>query len=650
MASDHGPDGFVFERGIPGEPGVYEASPGARGVSALPPKGRGVCSGEGGARGGGAREPNAARSFECELGGPEPGVEWAEGGLAPGLLAAALAEVAPRDVRARVFEAVDVVLREAGAAEAPAGAGSPGSEAVFAADAAPVTTLSGVFEKRPASAASARADTAEAASLDGEAAASCASTAVARLGTSAESPAPASAGFDDAPGVGSDAASAASAAPWSWAGASESASARAPGASWEGTPSLAGPHCHGGPMLGRRCRSTPSRRTRPSVEAAAEPERLLAASAAGEAHAAFGVGRARVDPASFGRATGGVARSVAAGRAAAVSPLGGVVAPRRGASSALASKLLSGPPPPAHASAAPAFDGADQPATIHPVTVRDDLRSSASSLAQLAAAIAVGIVIGKAAHLVLSDDPTFAWGSERASPAAGLQAEPSRSAAPGEPAASDASDGSDADVRAEGSAADGAVARRGRARQRGAARSGRAGSRAHPVSRSGVGASAAVATPRAIAAAVAPPSALCALSAAPGSEAAQGAALVAASLVAASAAPALVQGPAAPALLPASALGGCSPLPRGALPSFAPGALAAPHLVGAAPPPSSDDWLGEQLAILSLAERSLLAGDPDGVTRSLDEYRARFPNGLLDPQMASIRQRVEDRFTAFIFP
>jgi hypothetical protein len=66
--------------------------------------------------------------------------------------------------------------------------------------------------------------------------------------------------------------------------------------------------------------------------------------------------------------------------------------------------------------------------------------------------------------------------------------------------------------------------------------------------------------------------------------------------------------------------------------------------------PTSDDWLGEQLAILGRAERSLLEDDPESAVRSLDEYGARFPDGLLDPQMASIRQRVEERFTAFIFP
>ena len=66
--------------------------------------------------------------------------------------------------------------------------------------------------------------------------------------------------------------------------------------------------------------------------------------------------------------------------------------------------------------------------------------------------------------------------------------------------------------------------------------------------------------------------------------------------------------------------------------------------------PSSDDWLGEQLAILARAERGLLEGDSESAVRSLDEYQARFPNGLLNPQMAAVRERIEDRFTAFIFP
>jgi hypothetical protein len=64
----------------------------------------------------------------------------------------------------------------------------------------------------------------------------------------------------------------------------------------------------------------------------------------------------------------------------------------------------------------------------------------------------------------------------------------------------------------------------------------------------------------------------------------------------------------------------------------------------------AEDWLGEQLAILARAERSLLEDDPDATLRSFEDYRARFPQGLLDPQMAAVRQRAEQRFGAYIFP
>ncbi len=64
----------------------------------------------------------------------------------------------------------------------------------------------------------------------------------------------------------------------------------------------------------------------------------------------------------------------------------------------------------------------------------------------------------------------------------------------------------------------------------------------------------------------------------------------------------------------------------------------------------SEDWLGDQLALLARAERSLLEHDPDETLRSFEEYRARFPQGLLDPQMAAVRQRAEQRFGALIFP
>jgi hypothetical protein len=74
--------------------------------------------------------------------------------------------------------------------------------------------------------------------------------------------------------------------------------------------------------------------------------------------------------------------------------------------------------------------------------------------------------------------------------------------------------------------------------------------------------------------------------------------------------------------------------------------------VGAVSPAEhgDDDWLGAQLVLLSQAERSLLAGDPGGALRSLDEYRARFPRGLLDPQIATLRERAQRSIESFIFP
>jgi hypothetical protein len=64
-----------------------------------------------------------------------------------------------------------------------------------------------------------------------------------------------------------------------------------------------------------------------------------------------------------------------------------------------------------------------------------------------------------------------------------------------------------------------------------------------------------------------------------------------------------------------------------------------------------DDWLGEQLELLSRAERSLLAGNPVEALRSLDEYRARFPRGLVDLQIAALQERAAQRSVeSFIFP
>jgi hypothetical protein len=55
----------------------------------------------------------------------------------------------------------------------------------------------------------------------------------------------------------------------------------------------------------------------------------------------------------------------------------------------------------------------------------------------------------------------------------------------------------------------------------------------------------------------------------------------------------------------------------------------------------SEDWLGEQLALLTRAERSLAERDPAGALRTLDEYQARFPKGLLDLQIAALRERAQ---------
>jgi hypothetical protein len=57
--------------------------------------------------------------------------------------------------------------------------------------------------------------------------------------------------------------------------------------------------------------------------------------------------------------------------------------------------------------------------------------------------------------------------------------------------------------------------------------------------------------------------------------------------------------------------------------------------------PFSEDWLGEQLALVSRAQRSLAEGNPADARRSLDEYQARFPKGLLDLEIAALRDKAE---------
>ena len=45
-----------------------------------------------------------------------------------------------------------------------------------------------------------------------------------------------------------------------------------------------------------------------------------------------------------------------------------------------------------------------------------------------------------------------------------------------------------------------------------------------------------------------------------------------------------------------------------------------------------------QLALLSRAQRSLWQGDARDARRWLDEYEQRFPDGLLDRQVALLRE------------
>jgi hypothetical protein len=56
--------------------------------------------------------------------------------------------------------------------------------------------------------------------------------------------------------------------------------------------------------------------------------------------------------------------------------------------------------------------------------------------------------------------------------------------------------------------------------------------------------------------------------------------------------------------------------------------------------PELDDWLGQQLSLLSRAERSLRAGNKAATLRALDEYGRLYPHGLIDPQVAQLRARV----------
>jgi hypothetical protein len=76
----------------------------------------------------------------------------------------------------------------------------------------------------------------------------------------------------------------------------------------------------------------------------------------------------------------------------------------------------------------------------------------------------------------------------------------------------------------------------------------------------------------------------------------------------------------------------------------------ADKLATPAPNDPDGDWLGEQLSLLSRAERSLRRGNAEDAVRALDEYQARFPRGLLDPQIGALRSRTDQHVEEFILP
>jgi S-DNA-T family DNA segregation ATPase FtsK/SpoIIIE len=588
----------------------------------------------------------------------DPGIEWgSEGALARSLLSAAFTDVAPSEVRESVLSAVDTVLRELAAVPA------------FPADAAPVTTLSGVFEKRrPAEAASCMASSLEVprgdvAAVDdtafddavphaagddctsvGAVAASESAGPVGRVDEAcieqarSGGPSPEAAALEVAVGAaGTEPASVepasvepASVEPASveaafvpLGGPARSFEAARPGSS--ARPSLVEPscgaavassvkpgsvnsssinsssgHCCGGPMVGGRCRSTP-----PAIDA--ESPIIEASGAVPALVGGVGGGSIASDPGQLRVGLAGPAaanaapRTLGSGAASRVARFeAGVFAPARDV--AVASHLDV------------ALAGAERSTSAR---LRDGLVASAFNLAQLAAAIVVGIVIGKAAHLIMAGDDALAW-NPTAEAEGGLRAEPSRT-----PDVARTSDPVEA---------------------------------SHPQGKSEPRSARSTRRPRAPSAGRASLRANAPVRAEPGHNARS----------AASCGVSVTRTPAAASpLASAAAASGCPPVATSVAVSSAlvPPPLVAPLALelsqrvrptadNVQPPlaPASDDWLGEQLAILGRAERSLLEDDPESAVRSLDEYKARFPDGLLDPQMASIRQRVEERFTAFIFP
>ena len=279
--------------------------------------------------------------------------------------------------------------------------------------------------------------------------------------------------------------------------------------------------------------------------------------------------------------------------------------------------------------------------------LRDSVASSAFNFAQLAAAIVVGIVIGKAAHLVMAEENALAW-SATSDAVNGLRAEPSRGGKPGladDSVESGAGQGTRGPFEVstldspplDATALDGSAS--GRAAPEAALLSTTAFEGGAALDAAGVDAARTVGRGNLAFRGRRAASRLRASSNARASQRASSAQSSASSRLGSQRAPSrAVSASLLPSAVPSSVVS--SPVGLGV-----PVPVSVPLL-----DTTSDDWLGEQLAILARAERGLLQGDPESAARSVDEYRARFPNGLLDPQIAAVRQRIEDRFTAFIFP
>jgi hypothetical protein len=551
------------------------------------------------------------------------GVEWGpEGALARALISAALTDVAPGPLRERVLLAVDNVLRE------------PVAVPAFPADAAPVTTLSGVFEKR-------RPTTESASCIEASPADAVGAVERHTVLTTREVASPEAVASPQQAPVGSGACTLEGAALQLAAlSACLLESDDKEGVSLESAPvegaSASGVHCCGGPMMGGRCRNT-SRAVGfaaspvTSSPVTSSPVTSSPVTSSPVTSSPVTSSRMVLNPMATPLRSGPFRAGVDGG---AVSDAARATLGSGSASTGL--RLDAGAVLPARDVAV--ASNLDVPLTAIPLGVaerstsarlRDGVMVSAFNLAQLAAAIVVGIVIGKAAHLIMAEERATAW-NPTAESEGGLRAEPSR-----------IPDSARAREPLEVTEALDSIEPR---RTQRAPRT-RAGSAARAPSRPpGSG--------RPVRAAHARPAAACTLASA--------------QVASATALPATVS-PATVA--PLAAALGCPPVARVGgswvpqptnLAAVAPSrraplevgqrsGLAAADLVSP-PQPSSDDWLGEQLAILGQAQRSLLEDDPESAVRSLEVYEARFPDGLLDPQMASIRQRVEERFTAFIFP